>query len=79
MTAVQATLETMSYKGKKYITLRSIKSQYGFSKMTLSGSKIELRKSKIKMEFTKGSKVCYMNGLKFGLSSSVLSSGARLL
>jgi len=79
MTAARAALETMSFEGKKYITLRSIKSQYGFAKMTLSGSKIELRKSKIKMEFTNGSKVCYMNDLKFGLSSPVRYSGGRLL
>ncbi len=79
MTAAHAAFETMSYKGKKYITLRSIKSQYGFSKMTLSGSKVELRKAKIKMEFTRGSSICYMNDLKFGLSSSVVSSGGRLL
>ena len=79
MTAANAALETMRYKGKEYITLRSIKSQYGFAKMTLSGSKIELRKSKIKMEFTRGSMVCYMNNLKFGLSSSVVSSGGRML
>lgn len=79
MTAANAALESMRYKGKEYITLRSIKSQYGFAKMTLSGSKIELRKAKIKMEFTRGSSICYMNGLKFGLSSSVVSSGSRLL
>ena len=79
MSASNAALEKVHYKGKEYITLRSIVSQYGFSKMTISGSKIELRKAKVKMEFTRGSKVCYMNNLKFGLSSSVVSYGRRLL
>jgi N-acetylmuramoyl-L-alanine amidase len=79
MAVTHGALETMSYKGKKYISLRSIKSEYGFAKMTLSGSKIVLRKANIKLEFTKGSKVCYMNELKFVLSSSVMSSGNRLL
>lgn len=75
----QAALETMTIKGKKYITLRSIKSNYGFSQMSLSGNKVELRNAKIKMEFTKGSKICYMNNLKFELSSSVASASGRLL
>ena len=79
MSVSQAALETISLKGKKYITLRSIKSNYGFSKMSLSGNKAELRNAKIKMEFTKGSKICYMNNLKFELSSSVVSAGSRLL
>ncbi|MGJ8655374.1 MAG: N-acetylmuramoyl-L-alanine amidase family protein [Akkermansiaceae bacterium] len=79
MSLSQAALETMTIKGQKYITLRSIKSNYGFSKMTLSGGKIELRNNKIKMEFTRGSKTCYMNNLKFGLCSSVASAGGRLL
>lgn len=79
MSVSQAALETMTLKGKKYITLRSIKSNYGFSEMSLSGNKVELRNSKYKMEFTKGSKICYMNDLKFELCSSVASAGARLL
>ncbi len=78
-TLVQAGLQTISYNGKNYITLKSIESQYGFSKMTLSGSKITLRKPNIKMEFSKGSNICYMNDLKFGLTSSVISSGGNFL
>jgi N-acetylmuramoyl-L-alanine amidase len=79
ITAVQAGLETVSYNGKKYITLKSIQSLYGFSKSTQSGSKITLRKPNIKMEFSKGSNICFMNDLKFGLTSPVVSSGGSLL
>lgn len=79
MTTVKAGLITINYNGKKYITLKSIESQYGFSEMTLSGSKITLRKPNIKMEFSKGSNICFMNDLKFGLTSSVVSSGGSLL
>jgi len=75
----QASLESRSIKGKKFITLRSIKSHYGFPQMKVAGNKIELRKAKIKLEFTKGSGICYMNGVKFGLSSAVASSGGRYL
>lgn len=84
MTAANAALETITYNGKKYVTMRSIKSEYGFSQMTLSGKKIKLQKpigkgNILKLEFTRGSSICYMNGLKFGLSSAVASSGGKLL
>ena len=75
----QAAFESVSVKGKKFITLRSVKTHYGFPQMSLSGKKIELRKAKVKLEFTKGSSLCYMNGVKFGLSSAVTSSGGRYL
>ena len=78
MLASQA-FETMNIKGKKFITLRSIKAHYGFPQMTQSGNKLTLRKPKIKLEFTKGSGICYMNGVKFGLSSAVTSSGSKSL
>lgn len=79
MTAVHAAFETVNYKGKKYVTMKSIEAQYGFSNMTVTGSKIELRKPNVKMEFTTGSNTCYMNGLKFGLTSSVISDGGKVL
>jgi len=75
----QAALESLSIKGKKYYTLRSIKTHYGFPQMAVSGNKIALRNAKFKLEFTKGSGICYMNGVKFGLSSSVTASGGRYL
>ncbi len=79
MLASQAALETKSISGKSFITLRSIKSHYGFLKMSLSENKITLRKDKVKLEFIIGSGLCYMNGLKFSLSSAVKSSGGRYL
>ncbi len=79
ITGVNAALTTVNYNGKKFITMKSIVTHYGFSKMTLSGSKITLRNANIKMEFSKGSSICYMNNLKFGLTSSVVSSGGNYL
>ncbi len=75
----QAALESITVSGKSYITLRSIKSNYGFNRMTSSGNKLELRNSKVKMSFTRGSKICYMNDLKFELSTAVTASGSKLL
>ena len=79
MTVSQAALETITVGGKKFITIRSLKANYGFGKMTRSGNNVELRNTKVKMTFTKGSRICYMNGVKFELSSHVSSSGSRLL
>jgi len=79
MATSEAALEHVSYKGKQYITIRSIKVQYGFPNMTVNAKNITLRKAKVKLEFTQGSSVCYMNGLKFGLSSSVTYSNGRHL
>lgn len=79
MLTSQAALETKSISGKTFITLRSVKSHYGFSKMSLSGNTITLSKDKVRVEFTKGSGICYMNGLKFNLTSTVKSSGGRYL
>jgi len=79
MTAAHGALEKMSVSGKKYVTMRSIKANYGFSSMALFGKKVELRKAKVKIKFTIGSSICYMNGLKFGLCSPVKKSRGRLL
>lgn len=79
MMSAQAALETMTISGKKYVTMRSIKSHYGFSKMSVSGKSIVLRKAKIKMEFTRGGSTCYMNGLKYVLAKPVGTSGARFI
>lgn len=77
--SAQAAFETMVIGGKKYVTMRSIKSHYGFSKMTVSGKSIVLRKPKIKLEFYKGGSTCYMNGLKYGLCKPLRMSGARVM
>lgn len=85
ISASQAALETMTISGKKFVTLSSIKSNYNFPSMTVSGNQITLIKGHaktgnlVKISFTKGSRVCYMNDLKFELSSAIASSGSRLL
>ncbi|MBT8036344.1 MAG: N-acetylmuramoyl-L-alanine amidase [Verrucomicrobiae bacterium] len=70
--------EVVKHKGAEYVTLRSIQSFYYFKSIKY-GSKITLESSKVKMEVSKGSQRCRLNGVLFILSHPIIQSGGRYL
>ena len=71
--------ETVNVRGKQYVTARSLKTFYGFSKMTRSGKSATLENSAIKMRISAGSQECIMNSVKFILSYPIVEHSGRLL
>ena len=70
--------EAVKYKGGDYVTLRSVKSFYFFTKMSF-GSVITMENAKVKMEVRPGTQRCRMNGVLFILSHPVVSYKSRYL
>ena len=80
--------ETIKYKGKDHVTLRSVKSFYYFDKITYGKSIVLYRSSKIQqgkktveveIQFRPNSHSCVMNGVLFVLSNPIVKSNERYL
>jgi len=69
----------VSYHGRKYVSVRSIKSAYHFTKQSRSGGKITLTKPGVNLKLSIGSRTCVMNTVKFVLSFPVLHSKSNVL
>jgi N-acetylmuramoyl-L-alanine amidase len=61
--------------GRDYVSVLSMKSFYGFTKLTRSGMSITLENTKIEMKLQVGGNECLMNGVKFVFSNPVATSG----
>ncbi len=70
--------DTVKLNGKDYVSLRSVKSFYGFQKISFKGS-IILENKGVKLELRSGSQQCRMNGLLFVLSHPIKSHHGKYL
>ena len=74
-----AAWENVVSKGENYVTVRSIQKFYGFNPHRISGSKIILEKSNVRVEFLVGQQDVWMNNIKFVFSFPVKREGGRYL
>jgi len=70
--------ETVKYNGMDYVTIRSVKSFYGFEKIKY-GAVITMENAKVKMEVRPKTQRCRMNGVLFILSEPVVAYNGRYL
>ncbi len=71
--------EIVPYGKEQYVTARSLKDFYNFSRMTRSGNAVVLENKEVKLQIRVGSQECLMNGVKFILSDSVVAHQGRVL
>lgn len=71
--------ETVTIRGKQYVTANSLKNFYRFSKLIRRGKAAELENTSVKMRIAAGSQECIMNRVKFILSDPVVERSGRLL
>ena len=70
--------EAVKYKGSDYVTLRSVKAFYNFTKIKY-GAVITMENSKVELEVRPGTQRCRMNRVLFILSHPVVASNGRYL
>ena len=71
--------EIVKVGGEDYVTARSIKDFYKFTRMTRRGNEVKLESKSVVMKLTVGKQECLMNNVKFVFSRKVLDSGNRVL
>jgi len=71
--------EEITHGGTKYVTARSIKQFYGFTKFHKVGSKLTLENKSVAMQIRENSQECIMNTVKFVLSYPVVHKSGRTL
>ena len=64
---------------ENYVTIRSIQKFYGFNPVKISGNKLILEKSNVRLEFVNGQQDVWMNTIKFVFSFPVKRSNGRYL
>jgi len=68
----------VEYKGNNYVSLRDVKTFYGFQKMTL-GKSITLENKGVKLQLSSGSQQCRMNGVLFIMSHPIVPMAGKYL
>jgi N-acetylmuramoyl-L-alanine amidase len=61
--------------GRDYVSVLSLKSFYGFTKLTRTGKNVVLENDKVEIKLAVGGNECLMNNVKFVFSNSVITSG----
>ena len=79
LTATNTVDAAVSYKGRSYVAIRSVKSAYHFTNFKKSGGTLTLTKPGVNLKLTVGSRTCVMNTVKFILSYPVLHSKSNIL
>lgn len=74
-----ASWDVVNYRGRSYVTLRSLAGFYGFDRVELDSREYLLGRSGIELRGRKGAKELRINGLRFHLSYPVLPYGKRTL
>ena len=69
----------VKHNGQNYVSLNSVKTFYGFQKMTINGGSITLENKGVKLQLRSGSQQCRMNGVLFILSYPVVPSNGRYI
>jgi len=72
-TSARADWEIISYGNEQYVSARSIKNFYNFTSMTRKDNNVVLENKAIKLQLRIGSQECFMNGVKFIFSDSVVA------
>lgn len=67
--------EVRKLEGRDYVSTKSMKRFYGFTKLTRSGNSVVLENAKVEMKLKIGGNECLMNGVKFVFTNSVASIG----
>lgn len=62
----------VQHKGNEYVSLNSVKTFYGFQKLTTQGGGVTLENAGVKLQFKSGSYQCRMNGVLFILSYPIV-------
>ena len=62
--------------GRDYVSVESLKSFYGFTKLTRTGKKVLLENDKVEIKLSVGGTECLMNNVKFVFSNPVITSGS---
>lgn len=62
--------------GRDYVSVESLKSFYGFTKLTHTGKKVILENDKVEIKLSVGGHNCFMNNVKFVFSHAVITSGS---
>lgn len=62
--------------GRDYVSVKSLKNFYGFTKLTQTGKNLVLENDKVEIKLTVGGNECLMNNVRFVLSNSVITSGS---
>lgn len=75
--AASAGWEQKQINGRGYVSLNSIKANYGFATLTRSGKSMILENPKVKMQLRLGDVDCFMNGVKFVFSYPVAESAGK--
>ena len=71
--------DTVTYNGGSCVTLKNIKSFYGFKEMTLKGKSITLKNAKVEVVFSLNSQNCRMNRVLFILSHPIVKHKGKYL
>jgi len=71
--------ETVRLNGNDYVTLRSVKSFYGFQTMTRESGSVVLENEAVKIRFVVGGQEVFMNNVKFVFSYPVIPHAGRYL
>jgi len=65
-------------RGKKYVSVNSIKSAYQFTNFKVSGNSASLTKKGVKLDMRAGSSYVIINTLKFVFSYPIIKSGSNM-
>lgn len=74
----RASWDVTKIDGRDYVSVEGIRSFYGFTKLTRTGSSIVLENSKVEMKLKVGGHECLMNNVKFVFSHPVAASGNKV-
>jgi len=71
--------DTVTYRGSSCVTLRNIKTFYGFKEMVVKGKSVTLKNAKVEVFFALDSQNCRMNGVLFILSHPIVKHKGKYL
>lgn len=77
--ASAASWETVTYNGNEYVTVRSIKTFYGFTSMTRRGTQLVLENKAVEMRLAVGGQEVWMNDIKFVFSYPIVTHAGHYL
>jgi N-acetylmuramoyl-L-alanine amidase len=77
--AADPSWDVVKIADREYVSVESIKNQYGFTKLTRNGNNITLENQKVLIKMRIGSHECLMNNVKFVFTDKVEVQGAKVL
>lgn len=71
--------QIIEHEGRDYVTLKDLRTFYGFQNYREHGGSVHLENSRYVVEFNSGKQECYMNRVKFVLSFPIVRKGEHHL